>query len=288
MMPVQLEHVGWASASREGEGHGGCYDNFAMVFNQGPIVLLRLELGIYSKGKLSVFELVGEYLRHNQLYQCLQLFLSLNWDITPNDCFYCLTALMDRLLKLPIDSTNEELMESALSSFFAGNINSSIYEEFHDSVLLLSRRFFFKLLRNERFEKAFRLAVDLSSVDLFRELEYTATQKGLTPLVELSQKKLDELRKEELVKQAANGYNNNDGEVISNPSCVSSLDKSITILQSSSESINNEMILKSPVHSSDGSGSLSCPTTPSKVTKTVSDTTTTCEQVNVINFKYFS
>ena len=78
-MPVQLEHVGWASASREGEGHGGCYDNFAMVFNQGPIVLLRLELGIYSKGKLSVFELVGEYLRHNQLYQVCRENENIKW-----------------------------------------------------------------------------------------------------------------------------------------------------------------------------------------------------------------
>ena len=64
-----MEFTGWASVSREGEGHGGCYDNFAMIFNKGPIVLLRIELGVHSKGKLSIFELMGEYLQHNQLDQ---------------------------------------------------------------------------------------------------------------------------------------------------------------------------------------------------------------------------
>ena len=68
-VPVQLEHTGWASISREGEGHSGCYDNFVMVFNQGPIVMLRLELGLHSKGRLSTFEMLCEYLQHNQLYQ---------------------------------------------------------------------------------------------------------------------------------------------------------------------------------------------------------------------------
>ena len=66
---MQLEHAGWASVSREGEGHSGCYDNFAMVFSQGPIVLMRIELGVYSKGRLTVCELMMEYLRHKQLHQ---------------------------------------------------------------------------------------------------------------------------------------------------------------------------------------------------------------------------
>ena len=59
-VPVQLEHTGWASVSREGEGHSSCYDNFAMVFSQGPIVLMRIELGVYSKGRLTVCELLME------------------------------------------------------------------------------------------------------------------------------------------------------------------------------------------------------------------------------------
>ena len=40
-----------------------------MVFNQGPIVMLRLELGLHSKGRLSTFEVLCEYLQNNQLHQ---------------------------------------------------------------------------------------------------------------------------------------------------------------------------------------------------------------------------
>ena len=68
-VPVQLEHGGWGSESRAGEGHGGCYDNYLMVFSKGPIVLMRLELGVLSKGRLTILEIIGEYLKHNQLHQ---------------------------------------------------------------------------------------------------------------------------------------------------------------------------------------------------------------------------
>ena len=51
-----------------------------MVFNQGPIVMLRLELGLHSKGRLSAFEMLCEYLQHNQLQhsQLYQVSLTVN------------------------------------------------------------------------------------------------------------------------------------------------------------------------------------------------------------------
>lgn len=64
-----LEYGGWGSEPRQGEGHGGCYDNFAIAFNKGPIVLLRIELGVVSKGKLGTIEIMNEFLRHKQYHQ---------------------------------------------------------------------------------------------------------------------------------------------------------------------------------------------------------------------------
>ena len=58
-------------------------------------------------------------------------------------------------------------MESVLGGFFAGEFSSQIQMQYKKPVHLLSKRFFFKLLRNLRFEKAFRLAVELSSKELF-------------------------------------------------------------------------------------------------------------------------
>ena len=67
--PVLWEHCGWGSDPRQGDGHGGCYDNFAIVFNKGPIVLMRIELGVASKGKLGTLEVLCELLRYNHYQQ---------------------------------------------------------------------------------------------------------------------------------------------------------------------------------------------------------------------------
>ena len=85
--PTRLEMAGWGSEPAGGEGHGGCYDNFVMVFDRyvhctcrtiyiyictctyfnrftrGPVVLLRTEFGVLSRGKVGPTELVSEYLR---------------------------------------------------------------------------------------------------------------------------------------------------------------------------------------------------------------------------------
>lgn len=41
------------------------------------------------------------------------------------------------------------------------------FDGFKDDVTMYARIFFFKLLRLQKFEKAFRLATDLSAKDLF-------------------------------------------------------------------------------------------------------------------------
>ena len=68
-----LEYVGWGSELRQGEGHGGCFDNFIVVFSTGPILLMRIELGVVSKGKLGTSELLCEYLRYKQFDQVIDL-----------------------------------------------------------------------------------------------------------------------------------------------------------------------------------------------------------------------
>lgn len=88
--------AGWGSEPAGGEGHGGCYDNFVMVFDRygdhnlilwtcvylfnvmyclhrGPVVLLRTEFGVLSRGKMGPTELVSEYLRSRKTneVQCI-------------------------------------------------------------------------------------------------------------------------------------------------------------------------------------------------------------------------
>ena len=185
--------------------------------------------------------------------------MSLNWELSPQNCFNCLSLFMDHLLTLkpsteyegksscssshlspslppslslspslspspplsllsPLSLFIPELMESALGSFFASGLSQSILNEYRAPVHLLARRFFFQLLRSSRFQKAFSLAVELSSRDLFmvkknlkrkrggikkrakeiysflsffKELHHTAQLHNETTLAELSLKKAE-------------------------------------------------------------------------------------------------
>ena len=76
--PAHLDNAGWGLEMEQGEGHEGCYDDFIMIFGRyesygrtlhsdkyttvfsGPVVLLRVELGVLSKGRLGPVELVSE------------------------------------------------------------------------------------------------------------------------------------------------------------------------------------------------------------------------------------
>ena len=178
--------------------------------------------------------------------------MSLNWELSPQDCFNCVSLFVDHLLILPPSAEHEgilplslslihlfillslfllplslplsasliyltsllvlscslihsfihlsihflpplsllflfsffshsyviELMESALGSFFAGGLSQSLVNEYRAPVHLLARRFFFQLLRSHRFQKAFSLAVELSSRDLFMVREREGRREG--------------------------------------------------------------------------------------------------------------
>lgn len=53
--------------------------------------------------------------------------------------------------------------------------------------------FFHHLLRHERFEKAFLLAVDLEARDLFMDLHYVASDKGEVVLADVAKRKANEI-----------------------------------------------------------------------------------------------
>ena len=57
--------------------------------------------------------------------------------------------------------TSTGMMESALSYYIDKN------PELRREVVMVMRRFFFKLLASQSFEKAFRLALDLATEDIF-------------------------------------------------------------------------------------------------------------------------
>lgn len=295
MAPLLLEYVGWGSEPREGEGHGGCYDNFVMVFNKGPIVMVRVELGVVSKGKLTFTELLCEYLRHEQLDQALDLLLCMNWEIYPQECCTTLTIFIDYILTLPLSTHNEELIETALGSFMSAN-HHIIEQDIKLEIDMLSRRFFFKLLHQKKFEKAFRLAVDLLAKDLFMDLHYKAIQYNETALAELSLKKAEtveydrKLRNELKEEKKINIDNDEDDDVLARDFDVIDgddvIDESHVISNPHTHTHNKRTSSESSMDSTSGikMESIKYKTTLPESPKEYTEQ----DDVNIIDFGYFS
>ncbi|XP_022251577.1 uncharacterized protein LOC111087827 [Limulus polyphemus] len=89
----------------------------------------------------------------------------------------------------------EVQLEAALGSFYGPNepLPEVVILEYRDQVGHLARRFFHHLLRYQRFEKAFLLAVDLDCQDLFLDLHYVAEMKGEMALAEVALQHADHL-----------------------------------------------------------------------------------------------
>ncbi|KAH7939900.1 hypothetical protein HPB52_018882 [Rhipicephalus sanguineus] len=87
-------------------------------------------------------------------------------------------------------------LETALGSFYgpAQPIPDSVVAEYGARISHLARRFFHQLLRFDRLEKAFLLAVDLGYWDLFMDLHNIAKKKGESGLVEVALRRANALK----------------------------------------------------------------------------------------------
>ncbi|CAI9725270.1 repeat-containing and planar cell polarity effector fritz homolog [Octopus vulgaris] len=166
-----------------------------LIFNKGPLAVLQLYFGLMSQEGLSVLELIKEYIKHQQLYEATNLLCSLHWENDGPSCYAGISAIANYLLRLPLNAERESYLEKTLGMFYSP-VKTSIANilEYRDPICRLARRFFHLLLRYSRFEKAFLLAVDIGSEDLFMDLHYTAVDHNETSLAEVSKKKAEEIQ----------------------------------------------------------------------------------------------
>jgi hypothetical protein len=104
----------------------------------------------------------------------------MDWNIQSKACFTIITLIMDHLLKPPLDSNKESLCEDSLVTFLAPSqaITDTVIVQYKERINNIARRFFHLLLRYRRFEKAYLLAVDINSRDLFMDLHFIAQELG--------------------------------------------------------------------------------------------------------------
>lgn len=218
LSPVKLNKVSWSCEAPIGNLSDNslcCHDNLVILFDRGPLCLLRLELGVLTNGRLGTVELVSEYIKHKQAEEAVNFLNSMNWNTEGNACFACMSTIMNYLLKLPLNSEREGLLEETLGSFYAPSRPLSDETVLHhrDMISKLSRRFFHHLLRFRRFEKAFLLAVDIGAKDLFMDIHYLAADLGNLPLAEVAKQRAIQIDNESLTSDTGESYDDEEEDL---------------------------------------------------------------------------
>jgi WD repeat-containing and planar cell polarity effector protein len=181
------------------QDHSTQNDTFLLLaFDNGPLAFARVCGGAGLKGDIhqSGFTgdvLVHKYLAANQVEKAINILLCLNWDAYGAMCLLSLHRIANFIFKTPHTLDLEMLLQKALGSFHTPvkALCPETEAEFLDQVNDLTRRFFFYLLRNQSFEKAFSLAIDINDVDLFLLLHQEAK---VCELFELSNEALVKAR----------------------------------------------------------------------------------------------
>ncbi|KAF8785060.1 WD repeat-containing and planar cell polarity [Argiope bruennichi] len=146
----------------------------------GFFVLSQFTLAGITRNNLSASELISQYLKSDSIDEAILLLKSLNWCHDSELHFQCLSKIANFLLRKPLNLQSQAGLELALGTFYSNidDLPKRILKLYHHKINHIARRFFHHLLRYHQFRKAYLLAVDLESQDLFLDLFHVAMQKG--------------------------------------------------------------------------------------------------------------
>ncbi|XP_072363345.1 WD repeat-containing and planar cell polarity effector protein fritz homolog isoform X3 [Scyliorhinus torazame] len=176
------------------------HDLMFLRFEKGPVGVLCLKQGAILRGQLGPTELIRQYIRYEQIDEAINILGGMNWNTVGSQCYASLIAIVDHLLKWKLTPERESHLEASLGTFYVPTrpLTDTTVLEYRDPISRYARRFFHHLLRYQRFEKAFLLAVDIGSRDLFMDIYYVALDKGELALAEVAKKKANEIDAESI------------------------------------------------------------------------------------------
>nr|XP_034966351.1 WD repeat-containing and planar cell polarity effector protein fritz homolog isoform X4 [Zootoca vivipara] len=176
------------------------HDLLLLQFDKGPIGVLHFKVGVMPRGQLGLVEIIQEYIHQNEIHEAINILSSMNWNIMGHQCYISLSAILNYLLRQKLDLTREAQLEASLGTFYAPTrpLSETTVLEYRDQISRYARRFFHHLLRHQRFEKAFLLAVDIGARDLFMDIHYFALDKGELALAEVAKKKANDIDTESI------------------------------------------------------------------------------------------
>ncbi|XP_066528624.1 WD repeat-containing and planar cell polarity effector protein fritz homolog [Hoplias malabaricus] len=197
-----LDGMEWAYTPTSHNAEGlEVHDLLLLRFHGGPLAALRIKLGVLNGGQLGPGELLQHRLRCGQVDAALGILGNMDWCMMGAECYRALVSVTDHLLRRPLDEQTEAQLEAALGMFYSPSrfLTDTVILEYRDPLSRYARRFLHHLLRHQRFEKAFLLALDIGAQDLFMDLHYVALDSGEMVLASVAKKKAQELDAEGVI-----------------------------------------------------------------------------------------
>ncbi|KAJ7344205.1 hypothetical protein JRQ81_000155 [Phrynocephalus forsythii] len=197
-----LSQIQWAApqTSTRSMADTDIHDLLLLRFDKGPIGVLHFKMGIISRGQLAHVEVIQEYIHQDEIYEAINILSGMNWNTMGHQCYVSLSTVVNYLLRQKLTPTREAQLEASLGTFYAPTrpLSQTTVLEYREQISQYARRFFHHLLRYERFEKAFLLAVNIGARDLFMDIHYFALDKGDLALAEVAKKKANDIDTESI------------------------------------------------------------------------------------------
>ncbi|KAM4867550.1 WD repeat-containing and planar cell polarity effector protein fritz homolog isoform 1-T4 [Thomomys bottae] len=196
---VQMQWIAPPAVSQKFESRN-VYDLLFLRFDRGPLGVLLFKLGILTRGQLGPMDIIFQYIHYDEISQAINILSSMNWDTLGQQCFISMTTIVNHLLRQRLTPEREAQLEASLGTFYAPTrplLDTTILKYRHQ-ISKYARRFFHHLLRYQRFEKAFLLAVDIGARDLFMDIHYLALDKGELALAEVARKRASDIDAESI------------------------------------------------------------------------------------------
>uniref|UniRef100_A0A8C0UWU8 WD repeat containing planar cell polarity effector n=1 Tax=Cyanistes caeruleus TaxID=156563 RepID=A0A8C0UWU8_CYACU len=201
-VPTSLIQIQWAAPQGAFPSPDSMdIHNLLLVrFDKGPLGVLHFKLGVLTRGQLGLVEIIHQYIRYDEIQEAVNVLSTMNWNTMGQQCFICLSAICNHLLKQKLTPAREAQLEASLGTFYAPTrpLLDRTVLEYRDAISRYARRFFHHLLRYQRFEKAFLLAVDIGARDLFMDIHYLALDKGELALAEVAKRKANDIDAESI------------------------------------------------------------------------------------------
>ncbi|KAG8523292.1 WD repeat-containing and planar cell polarity effector protein fritz, partial [Galemys pyrenaicus] len=162
---VQMQWIAPQGVSQKPES-GEIYDLLFLRFDRGPLGVLLFKLGksrklvisldftffvagIFTRGQLGLVDIIFQYIHYDEISEAINILSSMNWDTLGHQCFICMSAIVNHLLRQKLTPEREAQLEASLGTFYAPTrplLDTTILE-YRDQISKYARRFFHHLLR---------------------------------------------------------------------------------------------------------------------------------------------